>query len=492
MPYSSFTSSYINPYESFFPIESPEKLYGRHEILRHIFRRLFRTDLPQSLQLIGLARFGKSSVLNVLKCLNDYDCSDYFNEEFGLEPDFLKSILVVKVDCAGLSIEESSKFWNLMDQQLTLAQLPTTEQLKTQRVGPITFEDFARKLFTIKKSRFIFLLDGFERVLRHGHIDISHNLRYLLEKGMGSIAYITATPQTYYHYYTERSDAKNMATLFSYFDPEPIYLGLLAKEGAKQFIKEPSTKNDVTFTKEDIDFVFHIGGQHPDLTRMLCKFLFDNYQLPFIQRADYRELYTQLKNYFGLFYNIIKKEDLVSAQFNTLVHVAMHSNLHDLPDKDQSELIKLGLLIRNPDDNHIHIFSEVLKDFLAEENPVGTSINKAPQLIGGQFDKKTQPSSASLHLKVWEKQRAVQVGDKLVHLTPNEWKLFIYLWQHANQTCTRDELIAALSSNDVGFTAAALDITISRLRKKIPRFIITVHGQGYLFKGNNTVTVVGS
>ena len=81
-----------NPYENLYPIEYPELLYGRHEILQRIFRRLFRTVPPQSLQLVGLARFGKSSVLNALKCLNDRDYFDYFVQEFSLERELLDKI----------------------------------------------------------------------------------------------------------------------------------------------------------------------------------------------------------------------------------------------------------------------------------------------------------------------------------------------------------------------------------------------------------------
>lgn len=484
MQYSSPTSTYTNPYESPFPVEAPPLLYGRHEILLRIFRRLFYTSPPLSLQIIGLARSGKSSLLNTLTFLNDCDYSEYFKKEFALKPELLHNTLVIHVDCASLSIDESSHFWNLMDQQLRLAQSPSTDSLKTQRMGPITFDNFARNLFTKKNDRFIFLFDAFERVLQHGHIDITYNLRFLLEKGMGRIAYITATAQTLSHYYAERSDTTSMAALFSNFDPEPIYLSLLEKDGAKQFIEQPSRKNGVSFTQEDIEFVFHIAGQHPDLTRMLCKFLFDNYQLPFVQRAGYRELYAQLKNYFEPYYNMMKNEQLTPEQSSALIRFAHHSNIHDVPDKIQNQLIQLGLLIRT-DDNHIYLFSEVLKDFLMQEITVGTSIKIEPQQVIGQSENVDTSSSTPLDLKVWEKQRSVQVGDKLVRLTPNEWKLFMYLWQHANKTCTRDELLAASK-----LSSTALDITISRLRKKVPDFIVTIHGQGYQFEGNTTITVM--
>src|SRR5438067_1642222 len=109
-----------NPYENLYPIEDPRALYGRRVILRRIFRRLFQTVPPRSLQIVGLARFGKSSVLNVIVGLKNDDYSDYFTKEFGLERERLNHTLVVQVNCSGLSIDamgEPSVFWNLMDQQ---------------------------------------------------------------------------------------------------------------------------------------------------------------------------------------------------------------------------------------------------------------------------------------------------------------------------------------------------------------------------------------
>lgn len=494
MPKSLSTNPYENPY----PVEHPELLYGRHKALQRIFRRLFWTEPPPSLQITGLARFGKSSVLNVISCLNDPRYSDYFMREFGLERERLKNTLVVHVNCAGLSINDSSQFWKLMNQQLTRALPASLNKAEIQQDGT-TFEDFTIRLFDIKQYKlFIFLFDEFERIVRQAYIDVSHNLRFLLEESKGRLTYITATPRTLYDYYKERADAKDMAPLFSYFDPEPIYLGSLEPVGVQNFIKMPSANHGITFSNEDIDFVLNKGGQHPDLTRLLCKYLFDHYQLSPGKRIAYRTLYDQMERYFEPFCNIIKKE-LSDTQLEALVHVATFSNMRGIPDGVQDELTKLGLLICDPENNQIHIFSEILSNFLSKEGPVETELirfENEPEQKGVSSGSNQEVSSNPPTLKVWEKRRAVQVGDKLERLSPNEWKLFTYLRDHANQICTRNDLISALSSNGAEFTGAALDITISRLRQKIepepdkPHSIITVRGRGYRFEEHGTITVV--
>jgi len=490
-------SSSANPYENPYPVEHPALLYGRHEVLQRIFRRLFWTEPPPSLQLTGLARYGKSSVLNVISCLNDPRYSDHFMQEFGLERERLKNTLVVHVNCAGLSINDSSQFWNLMNQQLTRALSASLNKTDIQQ-GGITFEDFSRRLFDLKKYKLlVFLFDAFERIVRQAYIDVSHNLRFLLEESKGRLAYITATPRTLYDYYKVRADAKDMAPLFSYFDPEPIYLGSLESEGVRNFIKTPSANNGVTFSNEDIEFVLNKGGQHPDLIRLLCKYLFDHRISSPDKKIAYVALYEQLERYFEPFCNLIKKE-LSETQLQALVHVAIYSNVREIPGRVQDELIKLGLLIHDPEKNQFHIFSEVFSNFLSKEEPVETKpvrFENEPEQRGAS-SVSNQEASSPPTMKVWERRRSVQVGDKLERLSPNEWKLFTYLWDHANQVCTRNELISALSSTDAEFTGAALDITISRLRQKIepepdkPRSIITVRGRGYRFEEHGTITVV--
>jgi DNA-binding response OmpR family regulator len=485
-------TTFMNPYENLFPIEDPAAFYGRHEVLERLLRRLFRANPPRSLQVVGLTRSGKSSLLNVIASLKNDTYSAYFTQQFGLAREQLDKVLVVQVNCAGLSMDDPSLFWNLMDRQLMHALKIQANESATEEPGCATLECFAEKLLAIKQRfQLFFLFDGFDRVLRQAHIDVWHNLRFLLEEGRGCIAYITATPRTLYDYYKDRPDTKDTAPLFSYFDPEPLYLGLLEPEGVMNFIKEPSARYGVTFTDEDMTFVYNKGGQHPDLTRVLCQYLFENYQLPPKDRATYTALYDRLIRYFEPFYDILKQE-LLPTQFDALLRVAMRTNVREIPARVQGELIKLGLLAHSSKDNQPYVYSEVLDHFLDEEELVGAQPARGSLQRVAPLGEQEEMST----LKIWERRRAVQVGERLERLSPNEWKLFVYLWNRANQTCTREDLIGALSSEDANFTGAALDITISRLRQKIeyepekPRFIVTVRGRGYRFEERGTVTVV--
>jgi len=72
-----------------------------------------------------------------------------------------------------------------------------------------------------------------------------------------------------------------------------------------------------------------------------------------------------------------------------------------------------------------------------------------------------------------------------VHLTHREFEVLRYLAAHRDRTVHRDQLLTDVWGVVDGSTTRSVDFAIARLRKKIeedphnPRFIRTVHGDGY-------------
>ncbi|RPI51938.1 MAG: DNA-binding response regulator [Acidobacteria bacterium] len=81
-------------------------------------------------------------------------------------------------------------------------------------------------------------------------------------------------------------------------------------------------------------------------------------------------------------------------------------------------------------------------------------------------------------------QRSALLGQTALHLTEREYCLLQYLSERIGHVVHRDELLHKFWSTNVPSTRS-VDIAIARLRKKIepdahrPRFIHTVHGDGY-------------
>jgi len=72
-----------------------------------------------------------------------------------------------------------------------------------------------------------------------------------------------------------------------------------------------------------------------------------------------------------------------------------------------------------------------------------------------------------------------------LQMTPKEFELLKFLWQHRNQSVSRDQLLTNVWGYDDSLSTRTIDNFILKLRQKVednpakPRFIITLHGLGY-------------
>ena len=85
--------------------------------------------------------------------------------------------------------------------------------------------------------------------------------------------------------------------------------------------------------------------------------------------------------------------------------------------------------------------------------------------------------------------KTVTKGQQPLSLTPKEFQLLEVLAAHPRRIFSRDELMTLAWGYDYTGDSRAVDIHITRLRKKIeentsqPQYIITVYGFGYRFGG---------
>lgn len=85
----------------------------------------------------------------------------------------------------------------------------------------------------------------------------------------------------------------------------------------------------------------------------------------------------------------------------------------------------------------------------------------------------------------------VSKNGELVNLTPIEYKLLLTIAKYPHKTFTREELIVLTMGDDYDGYDRTVDVHIKNLRHKIendpkkPKYILTVHGFGYKFGGDN-------
>lgn len=93
-------------------------------------------------------------------------------------------------------------------------------------------------------------------------------------------------------------------------------------------------------------------------------------------------------------------------------------------------------------------------------------------------------------LKVNLTDKTVYKDNRLVSLTPREFQLLELLASHPKRIFSRDQLMSLAWGYDYSGDSRAVDIHITRLRKKIeddssqPKYIVTVYGFGYRFGGD--------
>jgi DNA-binding response OmpR family regulator len=87
-------------------------------------------------------------------------------------------------------------------------------------------------------------------------------------------------------------------------------------------------------------------------------------------------------------------------------------------------------------------------------------------------------------LEIDEWRRRVRVGDRVISLTPTEYKLLETLARHPGRTFTREELVSRALGPDYDGLDRTIDTHITNIRRKLepertPRYLVTVHGLGY-------------
>ena len=70
-------------------------------------------------------------------------------------------------------------------------------------------------------------------------------------------------------------------------------------------------------------------------------------------------------------------------------------------------------------------------------------------------------------------------------MTPKEFEILKYLWQHRNETISRDDLLKNIWGYDDSVSTRTVDNFVLKIRQKIeddpahPKIVITIHGTGY-------------
>ncbi|MFA5539445.1 MAG: response regulator transcription factor [Gemmobacter sp.] len=150
----------------------------------------------------------------------------------------------------------------------------------------------------------------------------------------------------------------------------------------------------------------------------------------------------------------------------------------------------LLLTARGETDNRIEGFEAGADDFLVkpfEPRELLLRINAILRRVPQEPAAGTVPKTIHLGPLRYDTERAeMWHGTEPVRLTATEAALMRVFAARPGETVTREQLVADLGRDDGQATARAVDVQITRLRRKIeadprqPRYLQTVRGSGYL------------
>ncbi|WP_050616371.1 response regulator transcription factor [Bacillus testis] len=126
-------------------------------------------------------------------------------------------------------------------------------------------------------------------------------------------------------------------------------------------------------------------------------------------------------------------------------------------------------------------------DFLPKPFSLGELVARVETILRRTANRCSKISFRGLTIKPIK--REVRYEDNILDLTLFEYKLLLYLMQHANQILSREQIINKMYENgEKQVSDRTVDVHVTHLRNKIGRhsdytFIETVRGLGYRFLG---------
>lgn len=287
------------------------------------------------------------------------------------------------------------------------------------------------------------------------------------------------------------------SALWSLFDGV-VYLGLLSEADTQAVILQTTThpQRDL-FSTEDVAFIRHLAGRHPDLLTITCEHVYDWYRAgggP-LDQAGRTKLTRQVYEAAMPLCLALWESTLAAGPVEQEVLWTLVQGRQPISDDQVAVLHQLerrGLVERNG--YPWRIFAEIMRQFVQQQReqraPVPRPAQQDGRELNGGHGEATSVFAVTVPLAVGANEAALMVQEEpelppaFTHL---EGEVFAYLQAHAGVVCDREAIKRAIWQ-DTPPSDSALQKIIERIRDKIepdprnPRRLIAVRGQGYMLR----------
>jgi hypothetical protein len=425
-----------------------------------------RIDENSCCALVGLSNMGKSTLLRrirqpkILADLVEIDTQDlaFFYIDFNLQLEmnqqgFYELILRTVLN-------------ELRDLKVEQALLERVEQAYHKVIEPsddfqnaLSFNEAIIALCEKWPKRLIFLFDEFDEVYQGLSGRVFLNLRALRDKYLQHLMYIAVVgiPLSDTHHGTDDGE---FAELFAH---NTYHLKPLKKDDVVNIIQAFADEHAITFSAEDIEFIFEESGGHPGLLEDVCQVMADDTVADMAR--DRRLLMNHLDDSNNIRTECAKLWNQVTPSRQKALMQFVTGGKIDA--EFQQVLLRKGLLV-DDGQGRVKIFGKLFEDFIRRQQLVYAE-PKQGVLIDIE--------SGEVYLN----------GKPIEPLTSLEYRLLLLLYGNIDKICDKYRIVEAVWGEDYieEVDDARIEKLVSRLRQKIepnpsePIYLVTVRGRGY-------------
>jgi hypothetical protein len=437
-------------------MQIPSALIGRTADLEYIVQH---TTSGGCCSLVGVSNLGKSALLRRL-------CDSYTDAG-----------TFVYIDCNRMPERTARAFlaetWRALGEVLT-ARLPETAKHAQQLYDEIVNTSNAMTVALKFQEGLSLALDRLPRplVLCFDEFDESYqglepqaflNLRSFKDRYDDALVYVTATECELDRMTKTREQGEFQELVAAHVH----YMHFMEPDETRQFCDRFAEREEVTFSRDDLDFIRANADGHPGLVQAVCYALGTVTGAPTRDAHQDRVIHQVVQESLAADPNVRAEcekiwNDLETDERDALSHLSRGEK-----ESAAERRLKAKYIVRDSPDGPA-MFSRLFADFVRKKTYV------------------SQPSARGVYVDV--DAGAVWVDGKPIEgLTDLEYRLVLFLYGRLERVCDKYGIVEAVWGEDYvdNVDDARIEKLISRVRQKIepdpahPRYLQSLRGRGY-------------
>ena len=427
--------------------------------------------IGQSLAVIGLSNFGKSTLLRFMA---DVEVAEVYERLTG------RSGLFVFVDCNGMLEMSTQGFYEVILRAVleTLGEHNRTEladriqaqyakvvDARSSFAIPLAFNDTIVSLMDDEHIQdVILMLDEFDEILTSLDQRVFLNLRALKDKYGERLNYIIATLQRP----SLMAGGDKLSEFLEIFAIRKYFLKPLSPENATRLAAEVFEQNNDSLDPHERDYILALAGGHPGLIEAVSHVVM---QVESGAPANYTERALNMAD------DLLENHQLVRAELHKLwkqltgdeqelAALVATQGVDAITAGQRNALLERGLLV--DDDQQIRFFARLFAHYARRQGIVQRGV---PRGVWVDVDAG----------RVWVE------GEVINPLTDLEYRLLLLLYGRIDKICDKYQIVDAVWGQEYlgDVDDARIEKLVSRLRAKLepdpsnPVYVTTVRGRGY-------------